>query len=110
MNEAIFYSAIAFTSIYSRINLIFMRSGMSNALSRTGIEVFIELFASFSSVAILVWGIININWWLPIVSLIVLSLIAGSIVTSRTLGLFAALYSSISLIIIGLNLFLWLSE
>ena len=107
MAEMLFYSALPFMSIFGRVNSIYMRSGMGMALTRSLPAVAIELVGAFSSLAIIVWGMIHINWWLPIILMLVMAIIAGTIVNVRTLGIYSSLYLLFGLIIISLNIALW---
>ncbi len=108
MLEIIFYIAIFFIMLDARISLILSRSYINRNLSNNIGIVAISFIASISSLSLVIWGFINLVWWIPIISILLMSLVAGILINQRTLGFFISVSSLINVIIIFLTAYIWI--
>lgn len=107
MHEAFFYIAALFIMIDARVNLILTRSGMYHEAIRTIAATLIHFIGSIASLSIVIWGFINLEWWIPIVTLLGMSFPAAFLVNPR-LAFFINIGSFVNLTIIILALIIWL--
>jgi|SaaInl8_200m_RNA_FD_contig_51_844180_length_1675_multi_6_in_0_out_0_2 hypothetical protein len=107
MYEIIFYIAAFFIMIDARVSLVLSRSQMYAIATPSMFSVIINFIGSIASLSIVIWGFLNLEWWIPIVTLLGMSFPAAFLVNPR-LGVFIAIGSFINLIIISLALAIWL--
>jgi len=109
MIEVLFYITLFFTMIDARVNLIKMRSSMPELYRPSLIKVIISFIATIASWSVVIWGFLNLEWWIPIVTLLGMSFPAGFLVNNQRYGFFVAISFLTDIILIGLSLFIWFS-
>ncbi len=106
MIEILFYITMFFVMINARVNLIEMRSNIPE-LNSNLFKVIISFASTIASLSIIVWGFLNLEWWIPIVALIGMSFFAVLLVNKQRYAFFYAISLIIDIILIGLSVFIW---
>lgn len=99
----LFLFSTLFIMVQARINLLAMRGYNRRKSSLT---LIINSVGSISTIAIIVFGFMNFEWWIPIVSLLGMSFIANFIV-NRAMALFFGLEAITDIIITILCIYMW---
>ena len=109
MIEVLFYITIFFVMIDARVNLIKMRSSMPELYRPGLLKVIVSFIGAIASWSVVVWGFLNLEWWIPIVTLLGMSFPAGFLVNAQRYSFFVAISLVTDIIIIGLSAFIWFS-
>jgi len=109
MSEVLFYITILFVMIDARINLIKMRSSVPEMYSINLFKTIIAFVATIASWSVVVWGFMNFDWWIPIVTLLAMSFPASFLVRNSTYRFFISISLITDIIIIGTSAFIWLN-
>ena len=106
MIEILFYITMFFVMIDARVNLIKIRSNIPE-LNSNLFKVIISFVSTIASWSVVVWGFLNLEWWIPIVTLIGMSFPAAFLVNNQRYAFFYAISLIIDIILIGLSTFIW---
>jgi hypothetical protein len=95
-----------FVMIDARVNLIKIRSNIPE-LNSNLFKVIISFVSTIASWSVVVWGFLNLEWWIPIVTLLGMSFPAAFLVNNQRYAFFYAISLIIDIILIGLSTFIW---
>ena len=106
MSVTLFYIASLFIMIDARVSLIKSRSGSLGQRDNI-FSVIVGLLGAISSLTIIVWGFMNLEWWIPIASIFGMSFLASFLINQRSFGFFLAISSITNIIIVVFNILIW---
>lgn len=99
----LFLFATFLIMVQSRLTLLTMRGYKPR---KSIIVTLLSFIGAVSSIAIIVFGFMNFEWWIPIVSLLGMSFVAHPIV-NRATALFFRLEALTDIIITLLCMYMW---
>ncbi|QOY53722.1 hypothetical protein HUE87_07360 [Candidatus Sulfurimonas marisnigri] len=105
MSLVLFLSALFFGMLAARAGTVFARSGIQPT---NPFVVIINFGSMISTFAIVVFGFLNLSWWIPIVGFIGISLIAGILINHSTMTFFYKALPVTGLIAIVINTYAWI--
>jgi hypothetical protein len=106
MNVALVLSGIFFGILTARAETIAARGGIEQVNLAL---ISISFGSMISTFAIIIWGFINLKWWIPLAGFVVISLFVGVIVGRSTWPLFYKAIPITGLITIVVTGYAWFS-
>tara|TARA_Y100000782_G_scaffold112480_1_gene142790 strand:- start:894 stop:1214 length:321 start_codon:yes stop_codon:yes gene_type:complete len=106
MSVALLLSGIFFGILTARAGTIAARGNIEPTHPAV---IFINFGSMISTFAIIVWGFLNLQWWIPLAGFIVISLFVGVIVGRSTWPVFYQAIPITGVITIAVTGYAWFS-
>ena len=106
MNYALLFSGLFFGILTARAGAVGARGGIEP--SPNLIRLIINTASLISVFAVIVWGFMNLAWWVTIFAFIIISLIVGAIVTRLTWALIYQVMPVTGLVTVGITVAAWI--
>lgn len=104
MEAYLLLSGVFFGVLTARAETIANRGGIEQTNSTV---IFINFASMISTFAIMIWGFVNLHWWIPLVGFIVISTLVGVIVDRSTWLIFYRAIPLTGLMTIAINGYAW---
>jgi hypothetical protein len=106
MSVALLLSGIFFGALTARAGTIATRGNIEPA---NHAMIFINFGSMISTLAIVVWGFINLQWWITLTGFVVISLFVGVIVGRSSWPMFYQAMPITGVLTIAITGYVWLS-
>lgn len=106
--QILYYVVLVLGSLTTRTDLVRLMAGTgAEVLKSSKFKYYFGILAGIAFTSVVIWGFINLKWYVALASFILISLVLSSVVNRSTINTFVTLKLPLEVLTVTLAIIIW---